>query len=362
MNAKRFFAVMAAAWLGGAAFAQTDLQPVAIVRLTKPDPITVKQVKAEAEKMARTTLLQSLRRQPTAAEVSSAVRSLSASDKRQLLDLMINEKLVLQAAERDKIAVAESEVNSQIDQYRNQLAQSMERKPTDAEFAQAIKNETGLDLPAFRDTLKKQIIMQKYLLSKKRSEIEGIKPPTEEEVVNAYTLSKADFTRPETVRFSMIEVPFGSDKAKAKELADKLAKDIGGNPSRFDEAVVKGQTPNAGYRAGDGGYLPRNLQAQQAAGKLFIDTAFRLKQGEVSPMLEAARSFQMIKITETYGMKNLELDDIAQLGSKITVRQYISGVLFQQKQQEVLAKAQEDLVKELRKGSPFQIMEANLNW
>jgi len=125
---------------------------------------------------------------------------------------------------------------------------------------------------------------------------------------------------------------------------------------------VKGQTPNAGYQAGDGGYLPRTPQAQQAAGKIFIDKAFSMKQGEVSPVMEASKSFQIFKITETYGMKTLELNDIARLGSKITVREYIENVLAQQKQQAALQKIQNDMVQELRKGNPFQIMESNLNW
>jgi parvulin-like peptidyl-prolyl isomerase len=350
---------------GAMVFAQSDLQPVAIIRLTKSEPITVKQLKAEVEKLAWQQMAQQLRRIPTPVEVTKAAQTLSAEQKRQVLEMMINERLAIQAAERDKITITENELNQQLQQLKTQMSQTIGRQPTEEEFATAIKNETGMDLPAFRDQLRKQAIVQKYLMSKKENDFKNIQQPTEADISNYYSLSKAQFIRPDTVRFSMIQVPYGPDtasKAKAKELADKLTREIASNAARFDEAVMKGQTPNSGYQAGDGGYLPRNVQAQQAAGTEFINAAFALKQGEVSKLIEGIQGYQIIKITETYAQKALELDDIVQPGSRVTVRQFIGSNLLQERQQTALAKATQDLVNELRAGSPYQVMDANLNW
>jgi parvulin-like peptidyl-prolyl isomerase len=82
----------------------------------------------------------------------------------------------------------------------------------------------------------------------------------------------------------------------------------------------------------------------------------------VSKVIEGNLGYQIIKITELYTQKTLELDDIAQPGNRMTVRQYIASNMLQQKQQEVLAKATQELVKELRTGNPFRIMESALNW
>ena len=363
---KRFviFALLVV-FAGLPAFAQLDLQPVAIVRLTRNEPITVKQLKAEIEKLAWQDIGARLNRAPTADEIAKATQSVNLEQRKQILDVMINERLAIQAAERDKVTVSDNELNQQIQQLRAQMAQTIGRQPTDSEFAQAVKNETGLDLPAFRDQMKRQATVQKYLMSKKQDQLSSFKQPTDDEVVNAYNLSKAQFIRPDTVRFSMIQVPYGPDaasKTRAKGLADKLNQDIGSNPSKFDEAVMKSQTPNSGYQAGDGGYLPRNMQAQQAAGVDFITTAFSLKQGEVSKLIEGIQGYQIIKITETYSQKSLELDDIVQPGSRMTVRQYIAQNMMQQRQQEAVAKASQELIKELRTGNSFQIMENNLNW
>jgi parvulin-like peptidyl-prolyl isomerase len=345
---KRFFSIFLLLLISaGTGFAQNDLQPAAIVRLTKSEPITVKQFRTEVERMEKTT-----------------GRTLSVAEKRQVLDVMINEKLAIQAAERDKVTVSDAEINQQIQQLRAGMVQSIGRQPTDAEFALAVKNETGLDVPAFRDMLRKQALTQKYLMSKKQDIFSSVKPPAEEEILETYNLSRAEFVRPDTVRFSFIQVPFAntSEKAGAKQTIDRLAREIGGDPAKFDETAVKSQTPNSGYQGGDGGYLPRNRQAAQRVGQEFITIAFNLKQGEVSKVIEGPRGYQIIKITETYGMKNLELTDIAQLGSRMTVRDYIGNVLLQQKQAAVIEKASQELVAELRRGNPFQIIESNINW
>jgi parvulin-like peptidyl-prolyl isomerase len=328
--------------------AQNDLQPAAIVNLIKSEAITVKQFRGEVERMEKGT-----------------GRALNADERRQVLDVLINEKLAIQAAERDKITISENDVNRQIQQIRSGLTQAMGRQPTDAEFAQAIRDETALELPAFREQLRRQLLTQKYLMSKKQNIIETVTSPTEGDIENFYNLEKAKFVRSQTVRFSMIQVAFGNDaaaKARAKETAERFSREIGYSPAKFDEVVLRGQVPNAGFEAGDAGFLPKNREAQQLMGADFINTAFSLKQGEVSKLIESPRGYHIIKITETYDMKNLELGDIFQLGTRMTVRDYIGSVMLQQRQQEAYAKASKELIEELRAGKTFQIFEKNITW
>jgi parvulin-like peptidyl-prolyl isomerase len=162
----------------------------------------------------------------------------------------------------------------------------------------------------------------------------------------------------------MIQVPFtdAASKVKAKELAERLTREIGSSPARFDETSSKGAVPDSGYQAGDAGYLPRNLQAQQMVGDEFLNAAFSLKQGEVSKLIENERGYHIIKVTESYEQKNLELDDIYQLGANITVREYIRRGLLQEKEIGMLEKVTAELVTELRRGNPYEIFENNLNW
>jgi parvulin-like peptidyl-prolyl isomerase len=292
-------------------------------------------------------------------------RVLSAQDRRMVLDVMINERLTLQAAERDRVTISEGELNQQIQQLRTNMAQSVGRQPTDAEFATAIRNETGLDLQAFREQLRRQTLVQKYLVSKKQNILQSVRTPTDAEILNYYNNNKTEFVRPDTVRFSMIQIPFGAaaaDKVKAKELADRLIQEIGANPAKFDEAVIRSQAANSGYQGGDGGYLPRNAQAQQLVGQELLETAFSLKQGEVSRLVESPRGYHILKVTETYELKTLNLDDVIQPGTRMTVRDFIGNQMLQQRQQAVMTQASQELVTELRAGNSFQIFDNNINW
>jgi len=323
-------------------------QVAAIVNLTKNEPITVAQLRTEVERMEK-----------------ASGKTLSKTERLQVLDIMINERLAIQAAEKEKITISENEVNTQIQQLRAVLAQQLGRQPTDDEFNQAVKKESGLDFPVFREQLRKQLIVQKYLMAKKGDLIKNIKEPTEAEIIDQYNLAKAQFVRPETIRFSMIQVPYGPDaasRAKARDLAISLVKEIGSNPSKFDEVVTKSRVPNSGYIAGDGGFIPRNHEAQNIVGQDFINTAFNLKQGEVSKLIEGTPGYQIIKVTENYSMKSLELDDIIQPGSSVRVRDYIKQALLNERQQAALTKASEELISDLRKDKPFRVNDNNINW
>ncbi|MDR3303214.1 MAG: peptidylprolyl isomerase [Treponema sp.] len=333
----------------GIVTAQNDLQSVAVVRLTKSEPITVKQFRTTVEQLEK-----------------SSGRALTLDERKQVLNSMIDQQLILQAADRDKITMSEGELNQQVQELRNQLAQSIGRAPTDAEFASAIRSQYELELPAFREQVRKQLLLQKYLMAKKGTELQSsIRPPTDTEITQFFGLHKSEFVRPDTVRVSMIQVPYGENvasKSRAKVLADRILAEIGSSPAKFDEAVQKSKAPNSGYQGGDAGYLPRNEQGRQVVGNNFLNIAFALRQGEVSTMIEGLRGFQIIKVTETYEMKVLQLDDVMDFASSTTVRAYIGEGLYQQRQQDVLSKVSTDLVTELRRGNPFTINENYLTW
>jgi parvulin-like peptidyl-prolyl isomerase len=371
INMKRFLILSLLISTGVAVFtpgklaAQSDLQPVAIIQLTKSEPITVKQLKTELEKLAWQSISARTGKVPTADEINREVQNVKVEDRRKILDALINDRLALQAAERDKVSVSENEINQQITQLKGQMAQELGRQVTDEEFALAVKNETGMDLPAFRETLRKTATAQKYLMTKKQDVFNSMKEPTETEILNIYNLRKAEFIRPDMIRFSTINVPYGQDaasKSRARTTADRMSREIGSNVTKFDEAIQEGLKPNAGYQVARDGYVPRNPAGLQMTGTDFINTAFSLKQGEVSRVIEGPAGYLIVKVTETLPQKSLALDDPMDPGGQITVRQYISVGLLEQKQMEIVNRATSELITELRKGSSIRIMENNLNW
>jgi parvulin-like peptidyl-prolyl isomerase len=342
-----FFALLLTI-IAGFGFSQNDLQTVATVNLIRTESITVGQHKAEVATMEKAT-----------------GRSFNKDERRQVLDAMINERLILQAAERDRINATDNEINQHLNELKGMLAQSIGRQPTDAELAQAIRSQYGVEMQVYRDQYRKQLIAQKYLMFKKENLINSIKVPTDIEIINEYNLLKGDLVRPETVRFTIIQVPFGPDatsRSKARETADRLVREIGSNAQKFDEVAARSVAPNSGYMAGDAGFMPRNQEARNMVGQDFMNTAFSLRQGQVSSLIESPQGFHIIKVTENYAQKNLEIDDIFQLGTRMTVRDFIGQQMMQMRQQEIIVRASEELVTELRAGRSFQVMESNLNW
>jgi parvulin-like peptidyl-prolyl isomerase len=329
-------------------FSQSDLQTVAIVNLIRTEPITVKQLRSEVEIVENATKVK-----------------LNASQRKEVLDGMINERLVVQAAERDKILVSDNEINQHLQQLRSMLAQNIGRQPNDAEFAKFIKDNFNMELQAYRDQARRKLIVEKYLMTKKGDMLNSVKTPTEQEIQVEYSVRRSELLRPEMVRFYVIHIPYGSDAAsrtKSRELANNLIKEIGSDPSKFDAVSFRSGAPNSGYQAGDAGYLPRNQEARGRVGDKFIDTAFSLKQGQVSPLIEGIDGFQIIKVTENYSEKILELYDPVQPGARGTVRDYIGQELLNKRQQEAYLNASQELVNELRAGRDFKIQNNLLNW
>ncbi|MDR0502656.1 MAG: peptidylprolyl isomerase [Treponema sp.] len=345
---KRIFLVFLGLLTAVSGFSQSGLQSAATINLIRTEVITVGQLRAEVERMEK-----------------ASGRILSQAERLQILDVMINERLVLQAAERDRVSISENEVNQQIQQLRSTMAQQIGRQPTDAEFNQAVRNESGLEYTVFREQLRRQLIVQKYLMFKKETLINSVKVPTEDEIRAQFNLLRAQFVRPDTVRFTMILVPYGTDAAsrsRAKTLADSLVREIGSNPSKFDEVVARSHAPNSGYQAGDFGYLPHNMDAANIVGQEFLTVAFSLKQSEVSRLIEGIQGYHIIKITENHAMKNLDLNDIFQLGARGTVRDYIGQSLLNQRQQAIIEQASQELIAEVKLPRSFQIFENNVKW
>lgn len=317
--------------------AQLNLQPAAEIQLFRTEPIPVSQLKPLVDQFE-----------------TQYRRKLTLDERKQVLNELINQKLVLQAAERDKLTVTENEANQAI---RAEVLRTYGRQLSEAELAVEIRKQTGLELTTYRQQFRNQATVEKYLMTKTPPQ-----PATEAEISNAYNLNKTQFIRPETVRISMLQVSSGENaaaKAKAKELAERLAREIGSSPAKFDETALKSQVPNSGYQGGDFGYLPRNPQGQQVVGIELLEAAFGLKQGEVSRLIETPRGFFILKVTETYEMKALALDDIAQLGNPMTLRQFIGARL----EQERLLQSSQQMVEDLRKqAAVIKIYDNNLNW
>ncbi|MDR1506600.1 MAG: peptidyl-prolyl cis-trans isomerase [Treponema sp.] len=354
-----FFALPAAA-----AFTQMDLQPVAVVRLSKSQPVSVKEFRDYVNWM-------NLSR----SNAEGAAAPLSAEERRQILETITNQLLACQAAEQDNVSVTDRELNQAVEDELKPLTafltQKLGRVPVDADIDNELRTQTGMTRAGFREQIRRSLLTNKYLQFKKQAMFQSAKPPTEAEIQTLYnqlrdkSFFEGGFVRPDTIRIKMIWVPITSqvDKARALERATQLSRQIGGDAGKFDEVVDDSHKPNSGYEGGDGPYLYKSDQVRAALGIDFYDTAFRLKQGEVSKLLERPDGYYLLKVIETLRQKTLTLDDIYRLEDprRTTVKNYLLITESQKRQMEVIEKASLELVEELKKRGSVQIMDSTYN-
>ena len=263
-----------------------------------------------------------------------------------ILDEMIDERLLVQEAEKNRITVSMADVDRYIQQIQSSMASQLGREPSASEFAEELMIETAMDMQAFRDYISRQMLIQFYLSSKQEdAPFTAPVSISEDEIQDYYNISRESFVRPKTIRYNAILVPFGSDKAKARETVDQIYDDINGESSLFDEVFLRAGTAGGAYQVQQKSYLPRVLQVRQMLGDDTADALFTLLPDQVSKPFETSAGYQILKVLEVYDMQFLGLDDPVQLGNSLSVKDYIKNRLTQVQSNANILK---DFVNEIR--------------
>jgi len=123
---------------------------------------------------------------------------------------------------------------------------------------------------------------------------------TEAEVKAWYDGHKKQFEQPEERRASHILIAsekLGKDKAKAK--AEELLKEIRKNPAAFADVAKKSSNdPGSASKGGDLGFFGQGMMV-----KPFEEAAQKMKEGEISDVVESDFGFHIIKLTGIHAAK-----------------------------------------------------------
>jgi peptidyl-prolyl cis-trans isomerase SurA len=214
---------------------------------------------------------------------------------RTVLNDLVDEEILVQKAKEMKLEVTEAEITSSADrQIKNIRAQFK----TDEEYRTELRN-AGFGTPeeyrkSLTDQYRRQNLQQKAFAElRKRAKPANV---TEEEVTAAFERSRADLQkRPATVTFRQIIVaPKASPaaKAKAKARADSLLVEIkkGGD----FELIAKRESMDPGTKQ-LGGDLGWNRRGSGLVPE-FEGMMFALRPGEVSPVIETAFGYHIIRV------------------------------------------------------------------
>ena len=341
---KRLLTVVAMAFaVTVASFAQSNsMTPLAVIKVnkSKTETITLGQLKTRADTFAKT----------------NGNLKLTPEQRKDILEALIDEKLVLQKAMMDGVNLTDS----QVDQYfLSSISQQVGREISEAEYSELVKQQTGktldqymtevygMNLSAYKSYLKSQIICQQYVLAKRQKELQKI-AATEDQVSTFYAANEAQFVQPDTVKLYLAIIPKGKNAAAAKTKANALYSKFKSNPSKGMDIIKADADFGKSFQAGDI-LVGKTNEAAAQLGIPFkaLQELFGKSNGFVSEVTETESDFQFYSILDKYSKKALSLNDPVQPGESLTVKEYIRQHLTVQLQNQFLNTAVEDLVKEL---------------
>lgn len=133
---------------------------------------------------------------------------------------------------------------------------------------------------------------------------------SEADLRKAYEDTKARYVAPEERRASHILIKADKDASadvrnKAKARAEALAAEARKNPAGFAELARKNSADGSAAQGGDLDFFGRGAMV-----KPFEDTAFALKPGEVSGVVETEFGYHVIMVTGQRGGQGKSFDDV----------------------------------------------------
>ena len=209
--------------------------------------------------------------------------------KPELLDLMIDELLFIQAAVKRGIKVTDAEVQQYVEALKNQAG-------SEEAFQQMLASE-GYTIESFRRDIKRRLLSQKLNEKEFGKELRV----TDEEIMKYYEKHKDQFpASSDTVKLKHVLIKFkitDDDKKRALTKAENALKMCKGG-ANFEELASKLSDYAPKEPGGDMGFFvpgagKYDLKIEQAAAELAVD--------EISDLIETPGGYSIIKVVDRQG-------------------------------------------------------------
>jgi peptidyl-prolyl cis-trans isomerase C len=217
---------------------------------------------------------------------------------RGVLDQLIGYRLLAQESAARKIAVAETDIDARIAEIRKQF-------PTQDAFTQTLE-QRSMTVEALRNDAREGMRIDRML----EAEMSGKIAVTTAQIDDFYKKNPDQFKTPERVRASHVLIAFPENadataKAAVRERALVVLKALQAGNDFADVAKTNSGDPGSAANGGDLGFFERG----QMVGP-FEQTAFTLKPGQLSDLVETTFGFHIIKVTAKQAERTLPLDEV----------------------------------------------------
>jgi peptidyl-prolyl cis-trans isomerase C len=304
---------MLLACIASDALSQTENTPAATVVIVNDIPITEADVTLEIKRI----LFQAKAMQ------KPLDQSMVLSMRDKVIDSLINRELLYQQSKKKGITTDETDIDNSIDQIKQRLeaGQSFE----------SLLAEMGIAIETMRTQVGQASAIQKLL----EVEVYPQAMVSEKDSRIFFENNPQYFKKPEEVKASHILIqvaPDASDEEKlaARKKIEDIQKKIEAGDDFADLARQYSEGPS-NVNGGDLGYFDRRKMV-----KPFADTAFDLKPGQVSNIVETRFGFHLIKVYDKRAKSAYVFEDI---------KDRLGELLQQQKMQEETVRYLEGLRK-----------------
>jgi len=233
-------------------------------------------------------------------ELESKIQSM----KLDLLDRLIEDKIILQEAKKNNIKIDEFRVKAR-------LAEIKKNYGSDTEFQNAISRQ-GLTQADIELKARDQLLTYNIVEMKVKSKI--IVNPAE--VTDFYQKNSAEFKTPEERRVTLITI---DDENLANDIYNKLKE------SQDPESIASEYSLKVNKLS-----FKKNKELK----KEIEDVVFKLNTGEISPPIKINNSFYIFRLDDIVVSRQQNLSE---------VQEQIYAFLFNMKMQEVLTKWLDEL-------------------
>jgi len=217
--------------------------------------------------------------------------------RKQILDQLIEEKLIVAEAKKQGLTVTDAEINKQVDKA---VADAKERLGGEDAFReQLVKENTTEDKlrEKYRTDIRRQMLAQR-LVQKQITP----KAPTQVEAEAYFKAHKDKFPKvPAEVRVSVIQIPVQPESvatAKAKAKAVAARKRVAGG-EKFAKVAAEVSEDNSSSRSGgDLGFVPKGTMDPE-----FEKALFSLKLNTLSDPVHTKYGWHIIEVLERDTLK-----------------------------------------------------------
>ena len=230
---------------------------------------------------------------------------------RNALDQLITVKLLTREVNSRGIEADGKAVDEQMQKIRSQF-------PSEDEYKKALASR-GVTPEKLRANIETESRVNKMM----EKEAASVAPVTEADIREFYEKNPDRFKQPETVRAShvLIRFPPGDEAAgKQARVAIQAVHKQAKAGKDFAELAKKHSQDGSAQRGGDLGFFPKDQMVPE-----FADTAFALKPGQISDIVQTTYGYHIIKVTDRRPPTDVPLEEVTG-----KVREYLT----QQRQQE----------------------------